>query len=249
MLNNHNSLKEALRAEYSEYNSNVHSSNKINLNNNYDIDSDNSEDNSTKNIVIKSEISNNKIYLEYTKDGKYNTLNEPICTSLKREFMRIFKKTQYSILPRCFANKSKSLKQWDLWGPLIYSILLSFFLNTGKDTEEMSKTFIIVFFLMWIGGIIVTVNSILLGAHITVFQSLCVLGNCMFPILLASILYSFLNKYINFVLELLIAGCACFWSCLSSFAFMGDIIGSEKKGLGIFPIFLFYFAFSCYILL
>ena len=104
--------------------------------------------------------------LEYSPTGEYNTLNEPICTSLKREFFRIYNKTSYSILPRCFPSKNANLKQWDLWGPLFYTLLLSFFLSNSKNTEEMSKTFVLVFVLMWVGGVIVTINTILLGAHV-----------------------------------------------------------------------------------
>ena len=83
----------------------------------------------------------------------------------KREFFRIWNKTQYSILPRCFPGKNVNLKQWDLWGPLFYTLLLSFFLSQSKDTEEMSQTFVLVFVLMWVGGVVVTVNTILLGSH------------------------------------------------------------------------------------
>ena len=79
--------------------------------------------------------------------------------------MRIWNKTQYSILPRCSPSKNVNLKQWDLWGPLFYTLLLSFFLSLSKSTEEMSKTFVLVFILMWVGGLIVTLNCILLGSH------------------------------------------------------------------------------------
>ena len=103
--------------------------------------------------------------LEYSPTGEYNTLNEPISTSLKREFFRIYNKTQYSILPRCFPAKNSNLKQWDLWGPLFYTLLLSFFLSKSKDSNEMSKTFVLVFVLMWVGGVVITINTILLGAH------------------------------------------------------------------------------------
>ena len=103
--------------------------------------------------------------LEYSPTGEYNTLNEPISTSLKREFFRIYNKTQYSILPRCFPAKNANLKQWDLWGPLFYTLLLSFFLSKSKDSNEMSKTFVLVFVLMWVGGVVITINTILLGAH------------------------------------------------------------------------------------
>ena len=47
----------------------------------------------------------------------------------------------------------------------VVTLLLSFFLSQTKDTEEMSETFILVFVLMWVGGVIITINTILLGAH------------------------------------------------------------------------------------
>ena len=124
---------------------------------NYDLDSNNEEERPS-NASFHS--------LEYSPTGEYNTLNEPISTSLKREFFRIYNKTQYSILPRCFPAKNANLKQWDLWGPLFYTLLLSFFLSKSKDSNEMSKTFVLVFVLMWVGGVIVTINTILLGAHV-----------------------------------------------------------------------------------
>ena len=123
---------------------------------NYDMDSNNEEERPS-NASFHS--------LEYSPTGEYNTLNEPISTSLKREFFRIYNKTQYSIFPRCFPAKSANLKQWDLWGPLFYTLLLSFFLSKSKDSNEMSKTFVLVFVLMWVGGVVITINTILLGAH------------------------------------------------------------------------------------
>ena len=123
---------------------------------NYDVDSNNEEERPS-NASFHS--------LEYSPTGEYNTLNESISTSLKREFFRIYNKTQYSILPRCFPAKSANLKQWDLWGPLFYTLLLSFFLSKSKDSNEMSKTFVLVFVLMWVGGVVITINTILLGAH------------------------------------------------------------------------------------
>ena len=123
---------------------------------NYDLDSNNEEERPS-NASFHS--------LEYSPTGEYNTLNEPISTSLKREFFRIYNKTSYSILPRCFPAKNSNLKQCDLWGPLFYTLLLSFFLSKSKDSNEMSKTFVLVFVLMWVGGVVITINTILLGAH------------------------------------------------------------------------------------
>ena len=71
----------------------------------------------------------------------------------------------------------------------------------------------------------------------------------MFPILLAAIVYYFLNDKIYFTLHFIITMGACFWACFCAAAFMGDIVGTDKRGLGLFPICLFYFSFGCYILL
>jgi len=213
-----------------------------NINNNYN------DDNQLNNINYN--ISGRKsLNLEYSNNGEYNTLNESILISLKREFMRILYKLFYAIIPRFSANKDTNLKQWDLFGPLFFTIFLSYFLNASKDTEQMSKTFIIVFCLMWIGGSIVTINVILLGSHITLFQSLSILGYCIFPILLASMINYFFKNLFKFGIKVAIAFGAYIWCCFSSVSFMSDVLGQEKKGLGLFPIFLFYFAFTCYLLL
>ncbi len=71
----------------------------------------------------------------------------------------------------------------------------------------------------------------------------------MFPILLAAIIYYFFVNKIYFTLHFIITIGSCIWACFSAAAFMNDIVGNEKRGLGLYPVFLFYFTFSCYILL
>jgi hypothetical protein len=51
------------------------------------------------------------------------------------------------------------------------------------------------------------------------------------------------------LIRFMIGGGAFLWASTSSIAFMGDIVGQEKKGLSVYPIYLFYFAFTCYLLL
>lgn len=123
------------------------------------------------------------------------------------------------------------------------------FMSASKDTQEMSRTFVLVFVIMWLGGVVITINGILLGAKISLFQVLCVLGYCLFPVLMAAIINEYLEKFLNFGIKVIIAVIAFVWSCFSSISFMGDIVGHEKKGLSLFPICLFYFAFTAYLLL
>jgi hypothetical protein len=37
-------------------------------------------------------------------------------------------------------------------------------MSDSKDEQEMSETFCLVFIIMWLGGSVITLNSILLGA-------------------------------------------------------------------------------------
>jgi hypothetical protein len=39
-------------------------------------------------------------------------------------------------------------------------------MSDSKNEDEMSETFCLVFMIMWLGGSIVTLNSILLGAKV-----------------------------------------------------------------------------------
>ena len=70
---------------------------------------------------------------------------------------------------------------------------------------------------MWGGSFVVTINTKLLGGHISFFQCVCVLGYCVFPILLAAlVIFIFKEVGINaLILKLIIAIVALIWSTLS----------------------------------
>ena len=53
--------------------------------------------------------------------------------------------------------------------------------------SKENNQFGVVFLLMWGGAVIVTVNTKLLGGHISFFQCVCVLGYCIFPIVLGAL--------------------------------------------------------------
>ena len=116
----------------------------------------------TQNQSINND--NNKNINELSNEE--NTLDESIMKTITRDLKLIYYKLKYVLNPfSSLENKKIHIMKWDLWGPLFYTLLLSFFLSNSKDTEEMSKTFVLVFVLMWIGGVVITINTILLGAH------------------------------------------------------------------------------------
>jgi protein YIPF6 len=58
------------------------------------------------------------------------------------------------------------------------------------DSDDMNgggPQFAEVFVIVWIGAMIVTLNSKLLGGNISFFQSVCVLGYCLTPLAIALI--------------------------------------------------------------
>ena len=90
-------------------------------------------------------------------------------------------------------------------------------LSLGVETH--GKSFGILFLIMWGGSFVVTINTKLLGGHISFFQCVCVLGYCVFPIVLAAAAIYVLKIFtINFLLvKLAIGGTAIVWSTLSNF--------------------------------
>lgn len=61
-------------------------------------------------------------------------------------------------------NYDKIKQQWDLWGPLVISLVTASMgaFGTGGSIEE---AFTILFLGMWLGPLIITVNANLLGAE------------------------------------------------------------------------------------
>ena len=78
----------------------------------------------------------------------------------------------------------------------------------------------IVFLIMWGGSFIVTINTKLLGGKVSFFQCVCVLGYCIFPIVLAAVGVFFLSKFglTFFLLKVIVAGVALVWSTMGTSA-------------------------------
>ncbi|CAD8088416.1 unnamed protein product [Paramecium primaurelia] len=97
---------------------------------------------------------------------------------------------------------------------------------------------------MWGGSAVITVNAKLLGGQVSFFQSVCVLGYCVFPINIAAVLITFFQSYFGFFLRIIIVGVAFLWSTFSSLSFMSSMMNEEKKVISVYPIFLFYMFLS-----
>lgn len=67
-------------------------------------------------------------------------------------------------------EKNSLLKEWDLWGPLVLctfmaTILQGSSIDDPKSQSDGGPEFAEVFVIVWIGAMVVTLNSKLLGGH------------------------------------------------------------------------------------
>jgi hypothetical protein len=63
------------------------------------------------------------------------------------------------------SGMSEGLRDWDLWGPLIFCLLLSLFLSWGAGGQQRDLVFSGVFALVWVGEVVVTMQIKLLGGN------------------------------------------------------------------------------------
>ena len=144
-----------------------------------------------------------------------DTLDEPKRLSLQRDVNSMVAKAKIALIP--FKSKdSKLLQDWDFWGPLILCLTLGLFLSWQKHSESSGMVFIMIFTIVWIGGLIVSLNSQFLGVNLSIFQCICILGYCMLAIVFAAILNFLLGFLPNFV-RLIISLLACFYSIFGKF--------------------------------
>jgi hypothetical protein len=208
------------------------------------VDASNSSGINNNNTTNENE--NNENHHENKKvSSDVETLDEPIIDTFKRDLLRICYKLKNVIIPSLNARKKEELQNWDLWGPLLFCLLLATALSTSKS--DTGKGFLYVFIIVWIGSIILTFNCQFLGAKIGICQMSCLLGYCLFPITLAAIIIA-LFKTTKAGIKVLITGICCVWSCFSSIGFISSLVSPNKKMIAVFPIFLFYLCLTLFVI-
>ena len=65
---------------------------------------------------------------------------------------------------------------------------------------------------MWIGAIVITMNSSLLGGKLTLMQCICLLGYCTFPCVVASLFNRVILSFMSSFAKLIIVFISFVWS-------------------------------------
>lgn len=166
-----------------------------------------------------------------------STLDEPVVDTINRDLKAIGRKMLMVVVP-CWAGPGKELRDWDLWGPLLLCLLLAVTLGSSAQNEQSGLVFAAVFVIVWVGSAVVTLNASFLGANVSFFQTVCVMGYCLAPMVLGG----FLNKTFSlFWLNLAISTAAFLWSTWASLRFFRGTVKPEREAIVVYPLALFYF--------
>ena len=191
---------------------------------------------------IKSDNQKDNYNLKYSSTN--STLNESIMTTINRDLLLIYTKIKYVVNPFISRDqKNIQIRQWDLWGPLVLNMTLAFTLSF--NTKEKSQMTTLIFVIFWLGGVILFLNANFLGVKTSIFQMLCLLGYCLFPLNLAAIFVTLFN--FNDILRLMIVIINLLWSIYSSSDYLKIMINPEKRYLVLYPCILFYLYISWFI--
>ena len=207
---------------------------------------------SSNNNLNNVEISENHFLKNNTSsisDGSYSyqyaltkdTINEPILTTLFRDLFLIYTKLKFVMNPfLSIEAKSYHIKQWDLWGPLLFNLFLA--CTLAINSNDKGQVVILTFSIFWIGSLLVYLNANFLGVKLSIFQIYCFFGYCLFPLNIVAILFSFTR--FNDLLRFIIIGVACSWAIYSASSFLKYLSSPEQRYLVLYPAFLLYLYIS-----
>lgn len=171
-------------------------------------------------------------------NSEFATLNEPVSRTIMRDVNMVAAKLKIVLSPNASPDDSRrELRNWDLWGPLLLCLVLSMLLSIAAPDDQKSLVFSSVFAIVWIGSAVVTVNAQLLGGKISFFQSVCVLGYCLCPLVLAA-LACLVSRSGLWRVPVVVVSLG--WACRASAMFFGDTVPAPRRVLAAFPIGLFY---------
>ncbi|GMI91980.1 YPT/RAB GTPase Interacting Protein 4a [Hibiscus trionum] len=166
-----------------------------------------------------------------------NTLTEPVWDTVKRDLSRIVSNLKLVVFPNPYReDPGKALRDWDLWGPFFFIVFLGLTLSWSASVKK-SEVFAVAFALLAAGAVILTLNVLLLGGHIIFFQSLSLLGYCLFPLDIGALICMLKD---NVVVKMVVVSVTLAWSSWAAYPFMSSAVNPRRKALALYPVFLMY---------
>ena len=93
--------------------------------------------------------------------------------------------------------------------------------------------------IVWLGPGVITLNATFLGAKLSFFQTVCVMGYCLAPMVVGAIINKAFSEYL--LLKFAVSLVTFTWSTAASLRFFRGTVKKEREALVIYPLSLFYF--------
>ncbi|PNT71177.1 hypothetical protein BRADI_2g24130v3 [Brachypodium distachyon] len=139
-----------------------------------------------------------------------NTLTEPVWDTVQRDLSRIVSNLKLVVFPNPFReDPGKALRDWDLWGPFFFIVFLGLTLSWSASVKK--------------------------GGHIIFFQSLSLLGYCLFPLDVGALICLMKD---NVVLKIVVVAVTIAWSSWAAYPLMSTAVNPRRKALALYPVFL-----------
>ncbi|KAI1433647.1 Yip1 domain-containing protein [Xylaria sp. CBS 124048] len=140
-------------------------------------------------------------------------------------------------------NMTPGLRDWDLWGPLIFCLSLSVLLSICGQPKQKDAIFSGVFATVWAGEAVVTLQIKLLGGNISFMQSVCIIGYTLFPLVIAALLSAVgLPPIPRIPIYIVLVA----WAMAAGVSILGGSgVVSNRVGIAVYPLFIFYIGLGC----
>ena len=134
-------------------------------------------------------------------------LEEPIMQTVMKDVKSVILKTRYAIFPFSLKEKEEKLRDCntrvmlgDLWGPLIFCLLMSTFISLSSSAvDDSDDVFGIVYLTLFGGAAIIGINTFLVSEVSSIFLMMSIIGYCLFPFVVASLAEWLLRDTIGFI--------------------------------------------------
>lgn len=136
------------------------------------------------------------------------------------------------------------IRDWDLYGPLIITLSLTFLIGLKQNFKETEKTFSVIFFIVVFGSLLVSINAKLTGVKYSIFFYACVIGYSLSPFLVAQIISILFENFITKIGVGVVTGLCYVWVMKSVDSLFSSTIPVKKHFLVMYPVALFFLFFA-----
>ncbi|KAH7823295.1 putative Yip1 domain containing protein [Monocercomonoides exilis] len=202
--------------------------------------------------ALQSSVQQPSIEIQQEQAPDESTLGESVVDSLMRDIKSIGTNLLGILCPSKSNSKKHHLQNWDLWGPLAFSLIFGCCMTLQATSGESAVFFTIAFVVMWVGATAVSWNAKFIGGNLSIFQSVCLLGYCLCPycvVAIAGAAVSLVNlAYVSFIVKSVLGLAAFIWSIIATVPFFSVIVPPKRVALGMFPVILFFFALTWFVI-